>query len=200
MDTAGNRTDFTVTVDWIIPTASAGTSSPKSGDDEDEDNDNPDDLDDGGVTSINKDSPKPGTPSGGSSDASGGVTIKRASTQSHPGIVLGSTALGLMGLLLLWFFVLTNFTVKIVMLMDGKIVKRSKRRWILISPKGNKVLHVDFSVKTPHQMKIVSTMVKEGLAKKMREGQVVVKINGKVLEQFSIPKDIDKKYEKIVRI
>jgi len=79
-------------------------------------------------------------------------------------------------------------------------VKRSKRRWVLISPKGNKVLHVDFSVKTPHRMKIVGTIVKEGLAKKMREGQVVVKVNGKVLEQFNIPKDIDEKYEKTVWI
>ncbi|MEX1307729.1 MAG: tandem-95 repeat protein, partial [Eubacteriales bacterium] len=213
MDAAGNRTDFIVTVDWIIPPPPVETSASPSDDDDDDDGDTSDYDDDDGDGDKDTGGPEP-TPLNQEDDEQDGDVIGQTQDDKKSGgkdvllktrkagavgAVAGSS-MGLLGLLVLWFFVLTNFTVKLAMVIDGKIVKRSKRRWILFAPKGSKTLGVNFIIKKPHQMKIAGTVVKKGLAKKMRAGKIVVTINGKPLKTFNVPKDIDTKYEKTVRI
>ena len=59
--------------------------------------------------------------------------------------------------------------------------------------------NMKFNIKQEHQLKIVGTIVKKGLAQKLETGYVVVLINGKMIHRFDIPKDVDRKFVDSVR-
>ena len=123
-----------------------------------------------------------------------------ADKRSSRALGIIAAVLGGLGFLWIIFFLFANLTVKIAYSANGKIHKRTKKRWILQVDDKNRVETMNFDIKAKHQIKIVGTIVKKGLAQKLETGRVIVTINGKKLHQFDLPDDIDKKYVESVRL
>ncbi len=105
-----------------------------------------------------------------------------------------------LGLLILLFFLITNLTVKVAVLIDGKIHQYTKKRWIIRVLEENKHITVNFTIAKAHQNKIAGVVIKKGLAKKMRQGHVTVKVNHQKLHTFDIPKEIDQRFSESKRL
>ena len=211
MDLAGNKTPFTVMVDWILRRPSAAETDTyyddDEGDEDDEDDEEQEDDDDpdasgelsGGAGPSNAGVEKePEEPSGDGTDGRQGRTLGFRNIRS--GLVTAGSSLGLLGLLFILFLSFTNITAKVAVQSGKKIKVRTKKRWILFMPKGTKRIKMRFRINEHKKVHMVSTIIKKGLAKKMEQGDVEIIVNGKLLKQIHVPENIDEKFVKSIRI